>query len=229
MSKVSSLLIIFGLVLLFAALWVATIIFVYLDTDRRQIRRGTQLAWLVVSAVLPVLGGIIYLFIRQRLHPSQPRSATLPYPQNRPTPLKRPQDIDLHMPTIPATDLVDHTIPATAEQKPVRNSPKRGLHIYQLEALEGPHAGQVFPLLALPVNIGRGSGALIQLNSDLGVSRQHAEIYEQSGELRIRDLKSSHGTNVNGFGIIDRALRPGDEIRIGATTLVLRTGEGNVR
>jgi hypothetical protein len=228
-KQVSSIFVFIVIALLMIGLWIASIIFVYWDTDRRQISGRVQLAWLLIAAILPILGGIIYMFFRTKLHPSQPRSRTLPYHQDRPTPLKRPTGIDLQMPTIPATDQIESTLPATAALTPVLSQVNKAKKVYELQALEGPHTGQVFALLQLPVNIGRGSRAKIQLNADLGVSRQHAEIYERSGELRIRDLKSSHGTNVNGFGILDRALSPGDEIRIGATTLVLRSGGGNGR
>ncbi len=67
---------------------------------------------------------------------------------------------------------------------------------------------------------------MIGLDDDLGVSRQHAEIYDQAGVLRIRDLKSTHGTQVNGFSIDDKSLDPGDQIRIGASTLKIEMPEG---
>ena len=72
--------------------------------------------------------------------------------------------------------------------------------------------------------IGRGSEAQIRLDGDLGVSRQHAQIYEQSGVLRVRDLQSTHGTAVNGFSIADKSLDPGDRIRVGLSTLLVKVG-----
>ena len=46
--------------------------------------------------------------------------------------------------------------------------------------------------------IGR-DGQVVQLHvNDTSVSRMHAKIYSQSGELMIEDLKSTNGTIVNG-------------------------------
>ena len=46
--------------------------------------------------------------------------------------------------------------------------------------------------------IGR-DGQVVQLHvNDTSVSRMHAKIYSQSGELMIEDLKSTTGTIVNG-------------------------------
>ena len=54
-----------------------------------------------------------------------------------------------------------------------------------------------FPLLELPVRIGRRPGLGLSLPSPM-VSQEHAEIYLSGGGLRIRDLGSTNGTFVNG-------------------------------
>jgi pSer/pThr/pTyr-binding forkhead associated (FHA) protein len=91
----------------------------------------------------------------------------------------------------------------------------------RLVVVEGPHRGQEFAVGALPAQIGRGAEALVRLDSDLGVSRRHAELYEQAGVLRVRDLRSAHGTLVNGFTISDKGLLPGDKIQVGHSLLVV--------
>jgi pSer/pThr/pTyr-binding forkhead associated (FHA) protein len=91
-----------------------------------------------------------------------------------------------------------------------------------LVAVEGPLQGQQFPVLSLPLRVGRGDEAGIALDADLNVSRKHAEIYKWNGRLRIRDLGSMHGIQVNGAPISDQVISPGDRITIGGTVFILR-------
>ncbi|MCU0474747.1 MAG: FHA domain-containing protein [Anaerolineae bacterium] len=59
----------------------------------------------------------------------------------------------------------------------------------------------------------------------LGVSRRHAEIHVQHGDLYIRDLASTNGTRLNGVGLRpDSAvrLRDGDELELGQLRAVVR-------
>jgi pSer/pThr/pTyr-binding forkhead associated (FHA) protein len=93
-----------------------------------------------------------------------------------------------------------------------------------LAVVDGPDSGKSFVLDDLPAVIGRGRGAAIPLNGDMGVSRRHAEIYEQGQALRIRDLRSAHGTHVNGFDVNDKGLEAGDRIEIGHSVLEVRPG-----
>lgn len=69
-----------------------------------------------------------------------------------------------------------------------------------------------------PVRIGRLSDCGVQLN-DPNVSRHHAEVRPQGEGFTIADLGSTNGTKVNGLRVSERALRDGDQIVIGATTL----------
>jgi hypothetical protein len=83
------------------------------------------------------------------------------------------------------------------------------------------NGGGFFRLQTFPAYIGRGPQASVALDSDLEVSRQHAEIYESQGSLRIRDLDSRHGTYLNGLRIGDARLYPGDQIQVGTSLLEL--------
>ena len=68
--------------------------------------------------------------------------------------------------------------------------------------------------------IGR-KGATLTL-SDPRCSHQHVLLYEGfDGKLRLKDLQSTNGTQVNSEKITDCELNLGDEIKIGRTTLVL--------
>src|SRR5713101_2652269 len=47
------------------------------------------------------------------------------------------------------------------------------------------------------------------------VSRHHAELRFSSGEWRVVDVSSTHGTYLRGQRVTDAVLREGDEIRVG--------------
>jgi predicted component of type VI protein secretion system len=80
-----------------------------------------------------------------------------------------------------------------------------------------------FPLTASVVTIGRGSDAGIRID-DPGISRHHAEIRHGESGFSIIDLASTNGTLVAGERIGERALTDGDEIRMGSTLMVFRSG-----
>jgi len=86
-----------------------------------------------------------------------------------------------------------------------------------LTVLEGPYAGQVFPLHADDVVIGREPGLGISLIADPTVSRRHARIAFEAGSHVIYDEGSSNGTYVNGVRISGQPLAPGDVVLLGAT------------
>ena len=71
-----------------------------------------------------------------------------------------------------------------------------------------------------PQLIGRSSEALE--TTDQTISRRHAELTPDNGKWYIRDLHSSNGTFVNGVRVTTerRLLRPGDQIRTGATLFI---------
>ena len=125
------------------------------------------------------------------------------------------------MPTIPMDYLVNKS--AREAQSIGRSGADQRVAAptYTFAVIEGPNAGDEFVLTRLPAKLGRGIDAAIRLD-DRNASRQHAEIYEHGGILRIRDLKSTHGTYVNGFSIDDKSLDPGDKIRIGFSVLHFR-------
>lgn len=86
--------------------------------------------------------------------------------------------------------------------------------------MQGPDLGRKYELPDHePQLIGRSSEALPL--SDTTVSRRHAELTPDSGAWYIRDLASQNGTYVNGVRITERTrLKPGDQIRTGATLFV---------
>lgn len=86
-----------------------------------------------------------------------------------------------------------------------------------------------FALAQTPVTIGRSrrAGNDLALDGDEQVSKVHARLErETDGGWTVYDLHSTNGVSVNGARIAgNRALSDGDTVTIGATTLVLHTGE----
>ena len=92
------------------------------------------------------------------------------------------------------------------------------------QVLEGVDKGRVFRDLAVPVTIGREEGNLLRLN-DERVSRYHAKVQHDNGDLILTDLESTNGTRVNGNVIQIRRLRIGDRITVGRSLLLFGSTE----
>ena len=83
------------------------------------------------------------------------------------------------------------------------------------------HRFKEYPLPEGAHLVGRGQDVAIRLFTPL-ISRHHARIRVQAGEVTIEDLGSKNGTLVNGQRLTAvSALHPGDAISIGGETLVL--------
>jgi predicted component of type VI protein secretion system len=87
------------------------------------------------------------------------------------------------------------------------------------QVLEGIDKGRVFRDLAIPVTIGREEGNMLRLN-DERVSRFHAKVQIDGGDVIITDLDSTNGTRVNGAPVQIRRIRPGDQISLGRSVLL---------
>jgi diguanylate cyclase (GGDEF)-like protein len=88
-----------------------------------------------------------------------------------------------------------------------------------LIVLAGTNVGEMFKLDDNESVIGRSTGVTIRLTDD-GISRRHARVVQEGGEVTIEDLKSANGTLVNGSTIERHVLRDGDKIRLGSTTIL---------
>src|SRR5215212_1816370 len=87
------------------------------------------------------------------------------------------------------------------------------------QVIEGVDKGRIFRELPIPVTIGREEGNLLRLN-DERVSRFHAKVQQEDGDVIITDLESTNGTRVNGAPVQIRRLRPGDQISLGRSMLL---------
>jgi pSer/pThr/pTyr-binding forkhead associated (FHA) protein len=197
-DQFKNLLIITGVVIVLFSLWLTTIGITYWDAaSRRKLSRIETTAWIVLVALVPGIGFAVYFLARLV------RRATMIRLQ--PEPGQRTG-------TIPAAEFLQSASPNILPTQLSRNALVRNVRIYKLTLIAGPQIGMEYILDNLPVKIGRGIEVSIPLDDDLGVSRQHAEIYEQAGTLRIRDLMSTHGTKVNEFSITDKSLDPGQPV-----------------
>lgn len=217
-------------------LWALSIALVLRDVNRRHLPGYEQAAWLALAALLPLIGGVAYLFARMLDRTFSPRTWKAPEAQDRLTAYKPPEKSAMHMPTVAAADLIrqqsvksDQDLRSEQALTPLQKSAAgqaRGrrsrLH---LEVIAGPLAGRRFTIESLPARIGRGPLVAVNLEEDRGISRYHAELYEREGVLRIRDLQSTHGTTLNGKSITDERLDPGAHLAVGQSTLIFRTEE----
>lgn len=199
------------IILLLAVFWGGTIIFVSWDTRRRKLVEPYRSLWLLL-ALIPLVGFTAYLVARSFL-PTGEGTAGTPQPRQRVTFLKREAG-PKRLATIPAAEYL-----RAAQPKPMSKDIQTG---YTLAVTEGPHSGEKFSLDHWPICIGRGPGCDIRLDDDLGISRQHAELYQQAGKVRLRDLASTHGTSVNGYAVKDKGLTSGDQIRLGHSVLIFK-------
>ena len=91
--------------------------------------------------------------------------------------------------------------------------------VVTFQVLEGIDKGRTFRELATPVTIGREEGNTLRLN-DERVSRFHAKVQFDNGEIILTDLESTNGTRVNGNVVQIRRLRPGDRVGVGRSLLL---------
>ena len=67
------------------------------------------------------------------------------------------------------------------------------------------------------MSVGRG-GCDVTITGDDALSKRHCELYEDEGEVYVKDLASSNGTKVNGVRISAIKLKNDDRLTIGART-----------
>ena len=97
---------------------------------------------------------------------------------------------------------------------------------YALRFISGKYQGGEFPLrMDREIVIGRSSDLDMVLVEDM-VSRKHAKIASDDGEITIQDLGSTNGTFVNGEKIKKVRLKEGDRILIGTSIIKLVSVEG---
>src|SRR5258707_2870154 len=99
--------------------------------------------------------------------------------------------------------------------------------MYRLVYQDGD-APQAYTFTTGEVVIGRSPDCQIVLK-DFGISRTHARITVDEDGVRIADLKSKNGTQVNGVPVVEAPIKDGDRILLGKFQLAFsKTLEGKV-
>jgi DNA-binding CsgD family transcriptional regulator len=89
-----------------------------------------------------------------------------------------------------------------------------------------PAGRELVALEAGRLTLGADPANDLPLPADPTLSRLHAALERYGAGWCVRDLDSRNGTFVNGQRVWrERPLRPGDELRVGATRLVYRSDE----
>ena len=92
--------------------------------------------------------------------------------------------------------------------------------MYVLEVMSGPLDGKTWTF-DQEITIGRDdsvAGACITI--DRYISRKHAKLYEEGGDLRLTDLESRNGTQVDGRPVASpEPLAFGQAFTVGRTML----------
>ena len=90
--------------------------------------------------------------------------------------------------------------------------------MHRLIVIKGPGLGAIYPLVPPKVSLGRGTHNTFELPL-IDISRQHAELWFEGAELRVRDLGSSNGTFLNDQRVSESLVQPGDRLRLGKIEL----------
>lgn len=93
----------------------------------------------------------------------------------------------------------------------------RGDEAYVI-VIAGPNVGEMFKI-GDGAFIGRGTESAIRL-TDTEISRKHAHLRIIAGKVVVEDLGSTNGTFVNGVPVDRLALKDGDKIQVGTTTIL---------
>ncbi len=94
----------------------------------------------------------------------------------------------------------------------------------ELIAVNGPLAGTRYTLTKGEILVGRAPNCNLVLNEP-EVGWRHCQIRQQGDRFLVIDLKSSLGTYVNGMRSAERWLEDRDQVGIGKTILMFRSGE----
>jgi two-component system cell cycle response regulator len=88
-----------------------------------------------------------------------------------------------------------------------------------LVVMAGSNVGEMYKVDKDQLVIGRGDKANLRLLDD-GISRDHARIVKEGGQIALEDMGSTNGTYCNGVRVTRHVLAEGDKILLGSTTIL---------
>ena len=120
-------------------------------------------------------------------------------------------------------DLVGPRVPrASAKQSTPAPARKRRGQPKSVLVTDSDGGANTYPMTQEPLSIGRAESCQIVL-ADTYASQMHARIFPKDGAWFVEDLGSTNGTYLNRAKVTAPSeLGPGDEIRIGKTTIEVR-------
>ncbi len=121
--------------------------------------------------------------------------------------------------TKPGNDDLETTRVSSIEQLRAELKKRSERNRAYLIVLAGADVGKMFKLDDGEITLGRSSRADVRIDDD-SISRFHAKLHLTGHEVQIEDLGSSNGTLVNGEKVTRDALKDGDKIRLGETTIL---------
>ncbi|HYQ38778.1 MAG TPA: FHA domain-containing protein [Pseudomonas sp.] len=91
---------------------------------------------------------------------------------------------------------------------------------WYLQVNSGEQVGKKFHIAPGSLSVGRSPKCELCFG-DPELSRRHGEFFLKDDELEVKDLASANGVYVNRQKVSTAVLRPGDEVRMGAVTLLV--------
>ncbi len=103
---------------------------------------------------------------------------------------------------------------AAAEEAERRRAPSPGLH-GKIEVIVGGQTISQFLVTDTPLPIGRDPGQALVIVQEPIVSKLHCQVFARSGQVFVKDLKSTNGVYVNEMKVEEKQLEDGDVIFLG--------------
>jgi len=102
------------------------------------------------------------------------------------------------------------------------DAPEKGPYAV-IRVQNGEMAGAAIPMASTVFSLGALAGNHLILPGDATISGQHLRLFWEGSILKVEDLNSTNGTYLNAEKLAPgrHLLRPGDQVRVGQTVLVL--------
>ncbi len=97
---------------------------------------------------------------------------------------------------------------------------------FYLELTTGPDAGTCYNIQGESALIGRAAECGIRLENVRGVSRNHCRVFNDAQGLRMVDLDSQNGVQVNGKKVKEAIGEPGVTFQVGEAIFIVRAAIG---